>query len=169
MKEYSKKRVYWIFLILSFIWMGIIFFFSAQPAKVSAKLSTETVDWLLSPSSSKHSVVQRLTEALRYLDQKGILEFLVRKCAHMAEYGILAIFLGITIRFHRKWNGKWQIKTICICFLYACTDEFHQLFVPGRAGQLRDVVIDTVGAICAVLVVGLLFGILKKDKQRQYF
>lgn len=33
-----------------------------------------------------------------------------------------------------------------IAVLYACTDEYHQLFVPGRSGQLRDVMIDAVGA-----------------------
>lgn len=169
MKKYSKKRVFWIFFILSFLWMSIIFFFSAQPAVTSAKLSTETVDWLLSSSSSERSVIQYLSEILRSLDQKGILEFLVRKLAHAAEYGILAIFLGITIYFSGRWNKKWQLKTICLCCLYACTDEFHQLFVPGRAGQIRDIAIDTIGASCTVVLIGLFFAIFKNGRQRQYF
>ena len=104
---------------------------------------------------------------MQALDGKGILEFLVRKLAHAVEYGVLAVLLGITIRFSRRWNQKWQIKTIILCWLYACTDEFHQLFVPGRAGQVRDVIIDTVGAIFAVLVIWLFFIFL--ERKRQYF
>ena len=33
-----------------------------------------------------------------------------------------------------------------VCVLYAATDEIHQLFVPGRGGQIRDVLIDSIGA-----------------------
>lgn len=166
MKEQSRKQIVWIFFVLSLGWMGLIFFFSAQPAIKSAELSTKTVDWLLSPSP-KGSILQHLIQKLQALDGKGILEFLVRKLAHAVEYGVLAVLLGITIRFSRRWNQKWQIKTIILCWLYACTDEFHQLFVPGRAGQVRDVIIDTVGAIFAVLVIWLFFIFL--ERKRQYF
>lgn len=161
-KKYNRKRMFWIFFVLSLLWMGVIFFFSAQPAVESSKLSTNTVDWLLSSRSSKNSVLQYLIVLLRQFDQKGILEFLVRKLAHAAEYGILAIFLGMTIYFSEQWNSRWQQKTVGLCVLYACTDEFHQLFVPGRAGQVQDVIIDTIGAICAVFLVWLFFLVLKK-------
>ncbi len=158
-KETIRKRVVWIFFILSLFWMGVIFFFSAQPAVQSSKLSTDTTQWLL---SSNHSILKDLTEQLHRLDQKGVLEFFIRKLAHAAEYGILAVFLGITISFHSNWNRKWQLKTVGLCGLYACTDEFHQLFVPGRAGQIRDVVIDTAGAVCAVLLIWLCFAVFQR-------
>lgn len=148
MRESVRKRIYWCFLVLSLIWMGVIFFFSAQPAVESAELSTGTVNWMIS-SFSEVSILQTLTE-------KGILEFLVRKLAHVAEYGVLGILLGCTIFFHKHWNFKWQLKTVALCCFYACSDELHQLFVPGRAGQIRDIVIDTIGACCAVLVLTLL-------------
>ena len=35
--------------------------------------------------------------------------------------------------------------------LYACSDEFHQLFVPGRSGQFIDVCIDSSGALFGIL------------------
>lgn len=38
-----------------------------------------------------------------------------------------------------------------ICILYAISDEVHQLFVPGRGGQVRDVIIDSAGAIAGIL------------------
>ena len=44
---------------------------------------------------------------------------------------------------------------ILIVILYASTDEFHQLFVPGREGTFRDVLIDTSGAIIAIIFICL--------------
>ena len=38
----------------------------------------------------------------------------------------------------------------CIC--YAATDEFHQLFVPGRYGMVRDVILDSMGALTGIVV-----------------
>lgn len=147
MKRNAKKTVFWIFFILSIVWMGVIFSFSAQPATKSAELSTGVVDWVL-PSSTKVPV-------LKFLAEKGVMEFVIRKMAHAIEYGMLAICLGITISHSETWFSKWQLKTTGLCFLYASSDEFHQLFVPGRSGQVRDVVIDTVGAFGAVLILWL--------------
>lgn len=160
-EEKRQKWIFRIFLVLSFIWIGVIFFFSAQPAAESAELSTETTDYLLS-SFSKFSL-------LWYLKEKGILEFAVRKLAHMAEYGILAVFLGITIRSGKRWNAKWQWKTGILCFLYACSDEFHQLFVAGRSGQIRDVVIDTVGASGTILLLSLFLWQIERRKKYRSF
>ena len=47
------------------------------------------------------------------------------------------------------------ISTI-IGFLYACSDEIHQLFSPGRSGKLIDVSIDTMGVLNGVLLVLLI-------------
>jgi len=143
MKENTRKKLFWIFLVLSFTWMGIIFFFSAQPATQSAKLSKGVMNDVLTHSSS--------VSVFHYLFEKDILELLIRKLAHMAEYAILAVFLGITIQLNRKWNRKWQLKTVILSCLYASSDEFHQLFVTGRSGQLNDVAIDSAGAVCGML------------------
>ena len=47
-------------------------------------------------------------------------------------------------------------------FLYACTDEFHQLFVPGRAGRFTDVLIDTTGGIIMLLFIALVTHVARK-------
>ena len=72
------------------------------------------------------------------------IEFPVRKAAHMTEYAILALLLLGTITKDRI-TRKQLLAVICLVAAYAATDEYHQLFVPGRSGQVRDVVIDTVG------------------------
>ena len=86
----------------------------------------------------------------------GLLEalsFPVRKCAHITEY---AVFYLTVLYGMGQWEQKrkpWLIKSFAVTFFYACTDEFHQLFVPGRAGRLTDVLIDCIGVslITAVL------------------
>lgn len=70
------------------------------------------------------------------------LDFVLRKIAHITEYAILC-FLLIRASKNKKW-------AFLIAFLYACSDEFHQLFVFGRHGSPRDIGIDTIGIILAV-------------------
>ena len=48
---------------------------------------------------------------------------------------------------------KSLVKSFIFTFLYACTDEFHQLFIAGRAGQFRDVCIDSTGALIMILII----------------
>ncbi len=84
--------------------------------------------------------------------------FFVRKCAHFTEYLVLGFSLGLTvddfIGVPQTGGGKaknllaaWGVGT-----LYACTDEFHQIYVPGRSGELRDVGIDCCGVLTGVLL-----------------
>jgi VanZ family protein len=74
-------------------------------------------------------------------------DFLLKKTAHFVEYGILAILIyrALTNYEIKKDRAKWL--SILIAFLYAITDEYHQSFVPGRGPSVRDVVIDTIGAV----------------------
>jgi predicted integral membrane protein len=87
-------------------------------------------------------------------DLKTII-FLVRKTAHFTEYAILGILFYLNLRHHssQKQSPKLFVLAILFSALYACTDEFHQLFVPGRTGQPFDVLVDTLGATFGCLVV----------------
>ena len=44
------------------------------------------------------------------------------------------------------------LLSLFICVLYACSDEWHQTFVYGRSGMASDVVIDTIGAGIALII-----------------
>ena len=127
---------------LIIIWMCFIFFMSNQPAEISDSQSIGIINIL-----SKMGI-----------DMNGIFgdiaNFIVRKCAHFIEYMILG-FLIINLL---KNDFKLQhvlLFAIMGVFLYACTDEFHQLFVPGRSGNFRDVIIDTSGGALSAILFGL--------------
>ena len=53
---------------------------------------------------------------------------------------------------HNIYDKRIYIITIIFCFLYACSDEIHQLFIPGRSGELLDVLIDTTGGILSSFI-----------------
>ncbi|MBB1503242.1 VanZ family protein, partial [Candidatus Saccharibacteria bacterium] len=55
--------------------------------------------------------------------------------------------------------------SILLSFLYACTDEIHQIFVPGRSAQFRDVLIDTLGASFGTLIAYLIIKLITKIKE----
>ena len=47
-------------------------------------------------------------------------------------------------------------------FLYACTDEIHQLFIEGRSGEIRDILVDSTGALIGMVLVGIILKIKKR-------
>ena len=52
-------------------------------------------------------------------------------------------------------------------FIYACSDEVHQLLVPGRSGQICDVLLDTIGACIGVLLFTFIIRKWKKNEQEE--
>ena len=80
----------------------------------------------------------------------SLADLLIKKLGHMAEYAILVLLLrrAMMARAARLWP-QWMAWLLAI--LYAVSDEYHQTFVPGRNGQLLDVIIDAVGASLAAI------------------
>ncbi|HEX3989520.1 MAG TPA: VanZ family protein [Verrucomicrobiae bacterium] len=81
----------------------------------------------------------------------------IRKCAHFTEYAILG-----TIAWRAFHHGGGQAAgnssrsfrlAILFCALYASSDEFHQSFVPDRQPAVLDVMLDTSGAACGLLLI----------------
>ena len=78
---------------------------------------------------------------------------IVRKCGHLSEYFVLSILIFRSLRGARRgWSWKWALWAVVIAAAYASTDEFHQIFVPGRTASPWDVLIDTCGATLAQIV-----------------
>lgn len=85
--------------------------------------------------------------------------WVIRKIAHMTLYAILAFCAACS---QIKPSFK---KVLLFCACYACTDEFHQLFILGRSGEIRDVCIDCLGTCIGFL---LFTGIKKAVKSRSF-
>lgn len=147
-KKLSKSH-----LLLPLLWMAVIFILSQQPASISSGQSGVFVEQLhyIAPS----------------IDQQ-LLTFLVRKGAHIFAYFVLGI-----LTFNALWRvdlSKFKFNrpamlSIIVCALYAVSDEFHQLFVSGRSGEIRDIIIDSCAATVGVFIISIFVRILQKSKK----
>jgi VanZ family protein len=145
----KRKNIYWSLLIA---WMILIFVMSNQPAKVSDSQSIGVLDLFLKLGININGIFGSLAN------------FVVRKCAHFLEYMILALLAFNVFKLYYNIK-KVYIMTIVLVFLYACSDEIHQLFVLGREGAIRDVIIDTCGGSLLVLIRSVIIYIKSFNKK----
>lgn len=142
--------------IMLICWMFIIFWFSNQPATESSEISG-TISYRLVEDTDDIFNWGLTAEQIRKI--AGNIEYPIRKAAHMTEYAILgwlAFAFSGTFEMRQKVH---YIATLGVAFCYASTDEFHQLFIPGRSGQFTDVCIDTAGAAIGLLLLAILLKI----------
>ena len=81
------------------------------------------------------------------------MQYPIRKGAHMTEYAIFTVFTYIALLTDGVRLPKRRYSALLTAVLLASSDELHQWFVPGRSGCVKDVCIDTVGAVAALLVI----------------
>lgn len=140
MKDFLKRHAKLLISLLLVLQMLFIFTMSSFGSDSSNAQSGQIIQVLrqVFPSLSSH------TSGL----DASVLTFIVRKTAHFTEYAILGIlFYFFYHQILSQKNGlRLFVLAILSSFLYACTDEIHQLFVPGRSGQFTDVLVDTLGA-----------------------
>ena len=131
--------------------MIVIFSFSAQDTTQSHATSGRFIHAVASATVEGFDDMTADEQAIVYES----LDYPIRKAGHLSEYAILGVLLYIalgTTAATRKRDMRRFLVTIGAVFAYACTDEFHQLFVYGRTGCFKDVLIDTLGALVAVLI-----------------
>lgn len=72
---------------------------------------------------------------------------LTQEFAHIAQYGMLA---ALAYRLLASYQTLPRMRALGGALLFAVcygvTDEFHQMFVPGRSATLGDLALDTIGA-----------------------
>ena len=141
----TKRRVSLIAVIAVAV---MIFLFSAQEGDDSAMLSEGVTEWLLTvlvPGYADFTAAQKLA----YLERVG---FAVRKIAHFSEFALLAVTLSVHLHYRMRGYGRIIPTSWLIATLYAGTDELHQMFVGGRGPALRDVAIDSAGALTGAFI-----------------
>ncbi len=141
--------------------MILIFYYSSQTAVESSNLSGGITRRFLESILNISKIKLSETDRLLWLE---IMEIVIRKAAHMAEYAVLGIAVAYPVYVYGKRGKTLILWSELICIIYAATDEFHQLFVPGRAGLISDVIIDGLGALIGCY----LYLIIKKgDRHRR--
>lgn len=133
------------FLVL---WMALIFSFSNQKDVDSSKVSDGFID------RTVVKIYKIFNENITKEKENEIIEkytYPIRKLAHYTLYFILGILSFLVVKDY-SINKKLIIYSLLICFLYACSDEFHQLFIIGRSARVLDVMIDTFGSLCGISV-----------------
>lgn len=151
-------------LMLLVFWMGCIFSLSAQTASSSSDLSHGFLETLLLKLYPAFSEMDDAAKA-QFVSS---LQFITRKAAHFSTYGLLGVFSFLSVISYNKIyiRLRYAISAL-ICLLYAISDEIHQLFVPGRSGEVRDVIIDTSGALAGIMLCIVLYNLLCRIRQRR--
>jgi VanZ family protein len=155
----SKTHSFIKYWLVPLAWMSLIFIGSSDSKSYthSSRLVEPLLHWLFPHMSQSH------VEAIHHV---------IRKCAHLTEYAVLALLLWRAVRKpirgdSRPWNWREALIAVLMVFLYASTDEFHQRFVPTRTPMVSDVFIDTSGAIAGMILlwaIGRKFGWWPKSK-----
>jgi VanZ family protein len=109
----QRRPLFYLWMPL-LVWMGLIFFLSAQPD-------------------------------LPYLDT-GWADRVFSSAAHAFVFGVLAV-LWLRVLGERRHA---VLVAFALSMLYAFSDEFHQVFVPGRQADPWDLLCDGVGAALAL-------------------
>ncbi|MER1954819.1 MAG: VanZ family protein [Desemzia incerta] len=156
-----------LFIVLAFVMMGILFYSSSQPygdqsmtGFLDTLLKNEPLKGLLSHIRFTYAGSEVSIGASGY---NAFIEFFLRKAAHFGSYFLLALFwfLGLKDRI----NGIYLAALVSwlLAVGYASFDEFHQGLTPDRTPLLEDIVLDSIGALSAVVLV-LVYVLVWKKK-----
>ena len=69
---------------------------------------------------------------------------------------MILFFLAYNVSIKYTREKQVRLYLIIFVFLYACTDEFHQNFIPGRNMAFKDVLIDTIGGIVGYIIITII-------------
>ena len=167
-KEKSKKLDYKLIIIriilsiLILINFITIFSFSEQNGEQSTNLSRNITLDVLNTFGDYNEPLTEKQEA-----QVLNVEHIIRKLAHFTIYTILGILLMSLAETFDFTNKKRLLLSVLIGLLYACLDEFHQSFTPGRTPLITDVLIDTSGVIVGSLIVLICVKIIQNKRKKK--
>lgn len=149
----KKKTIAWGAVLA---WIALIFFLSHQPAEVSSGISSGIAEKIM--------VLIETSAPAAGIDVDFLHTF-VRKNAHFFAYLILGVLAFVAL-LQSELNGlSGALAAFGIAVVYAISDEAHQLFIPGRSGEVRDVLIDSTGAAVGI---GISLLLLKARQSKSF-
>ena len=157
----NRRKFKWfviVIVLLIFVCMITIFVLSAQDNTSTNILSRKVTERIAKVIFFDYDTISMTTQNEIII---GLNKF-VRKLAHFTMYFMLGFYLFFgTLVFNFRNRFRFLIAA-GICIAYAISDELHQLFVSGRTGQIRDVIIDSSGAFLGIICCFALFAVVEK-------
>jgi VanZ family protein len=128
------------------VWVGVIFLGSTDlmSADHTSRFIVPFLRWL-KPDISAETLAS--------------IHFIVRKCTHVGEYAILALLLlrAATLMTNSKRSIPiLYLSVLSVCLIVAATDEFDQTFVASRGASVRDIMIDSSGAVLGLVIASII-------------
>lgn len=158
-----------ITVVLLIAWMLIIFSFSAENSNDSDKTSGSFIKLI---AEFFHFNFDEIIETDKENTISSI-QHIIRKLAHFFIFAVLGALAFLSVISYTDYKIISRLATSAlICLIYAISDEVHQLFVPGRSSEIRDVFIDFSGSLLAITVMMLFCYLIKpiyrKIKQQKF-
>ncbi len=151
-KNKNNSISVYVYGAIVLFWMTLIFFFSSQDATQSGDSSSELTHVVLDALTQLGIICACNISPAEFTRAEGI----IRTLAHFFEYFAFSI---ITYQFIRSIISNKSVKNLLlpllICMTYALSDEIHQYFVPGRAMDIMDWIVDSSGILIASLIMFL--------------
>ena len=99
----------------------------------------------------------------------NFLEFFIRKGAHFGIYFLLGLFICLALYsyFSNNWFLRIFIPWMSATGL-AAFNEFHQGITGGRSPMIADVILDSFGSICAILIVLLIIYLISRHQKKRH-
>lgn len=141
---------------------GIIFGFSSQDAEESGGVSKTVTEAILTISPKYGEKSQDEKENILLSTEK-----VVRKIAHFSIYTLVGFLLMAFFSTYDLEERKRIFISLVLGMIYASSDEIHQSFIPGRSPQVTDVMIDSLGVLCGILILMLILQIIMIKRKRQ--
>ena len=161
-----KKRVWVLVFALAVLATAcMIFAFSAQDGADSSETSGRIAWAVMRLFHPEYDSLDALEQARLF----SAYQHAVRKTAHFCEFALLGCFLYLLFfALGYRWQSRWKAPLAWLAgTLYACSDEWHQMYVGARAASWQDVGIDSAGVLFGVLAAGAVLFLSQRLRGRR--
>ena len=146
MRNWRRPILSIFFWIAAAVWCGVLFFFSGQDAAESSALSYRITEFVL-----------RVLPFLPY--SVDAMNLILRDVAHFGIFAVEGFLLGCAMMTTLSRRALGGLLAAFACGAMAVLNEYHQTFADGRACEVKDMLVDSGGALTGVLFAALILSL----------